>query len=233
MGVRLDGLLPGELDEEQTEVYRAITGGARASGPRAFPLTDQEGRLRGPFNAMLLSPPVGLAAQALGAAVRYSSSLSDRVREMAILAVAAHWGSAFEREAHEAVGRTSAGLAEPEMAALRAGRMPELTEPAERAALRATRALLRHGTVNDDEYADAVAATGERGVFELTTLVGYYSMLALQLRVFVGEGSTSGWDASRSQPLGNCLTVHGDPSILNSSSHNESSFHSSKESRES
>ncbi|WP_181801201.1 carboxymuconolactone decarboxylase family protein [Streptomyces shenzhenensis] len=194
MGVRLAGLLPGELDEEQAEVYRAITGGARAAGPQAFPLTDQEGRLRGPFNAMLLSPPVGLAAQALGAAVRYGSALSDRVREMAILAVAAHWDSTFEREAHEAVGRTTGGLTESEMAALRVGRMPELTEPAERAALRATTALLRHGTLNDDEYADAVTTSGERGVFELTTLVGYYSMLALQLRVFLGEGGASASD---------------------------------------
>ncbi|WP_033328215.1 carboxymuconolactone decarboxylase family protein [Streptomyces yerevanensis] len=200
MGVRLGGLLPGELDEEQAEVYRAVTGGARALGPQAFPLTDQEGRLRGPFNAMLLSPPVGLATQALGTAVRYSSSLSDRVREMAILAVAAHWDSAFEREAHEAVGRTSGGLTESEMAALRAGRVPELAEPAERTALRATTALLRHGTLNDDEYADAVAAVGERGVFELTTLVGYYSMLALQLRVFLGEGSASSPDDRGPQP---------------------------------
>jgi 4-carboxymuconolactone decarboxylase len=201
MGVRLGGLLPADLDEEQAEVYRAITGGARASGPRAFPLTDEEGRLRGPFNAMLLSPPVGFAAQALGAAVRYNSSLNARVREMAILAVAAHWDSAFERQAHEAVGRTSAGLAESEMTALRTGRMPELTEPAERAALRATKALLRHGTLSDDEYADAVAAIGERGVFELTTLVGYYSMLALQLRVFLGEGSAPGSGDREPQPL--------------------------------
>jgi 4-carboxymuconolactone decarboxylase len=202
MGVRLEGLPPGELDEEQAEVYRAITGGARASRPQAFPLTDQEGRLRGPFNAMLLSPPVGLATQALGAAVRYDSSLSDRVREMAILAVAAHFDSAFEREAHEAVGRTSAGLDESEMAALRAGGMPELAQPAERSALRATRALLRHGTLNDDEYAEAVAAIRERGVFELTTLVGYYSMLALQLRVFLGEGNASGSDDRRASATG-------------------------------
>jgi 4-carboxymuconolactone decarboxylase len=150
---------------------------------------------------MLLSPPVGFATQALGAAVRYHSSLSARVREMAILAVAAHWDSAFEREAHEAVGRTSAGLAESEMTALHAGRMPELTDAAERAVLRATKALLRHGTLSDDEYADAVDATGERGVFELTTLVGYYSMLALQLRVFLGEGSASGSDDREPQPL--------------------------------
>ncbi|MFD5541506.1 carboxymuconolactone decarboxylase family protein [Streptomyces sp. NPDC127079] len=187
MGARLTGLLPGQLDEEQTELYRAIAGGPRAAGPQVFALTDTEGRLRGPFNAMLLSPTVGLALQAVGVAVRYGCVLGDRARELAILAVAAHWNSAFEREAHEAVGR-AAGLTEPEMAALRTGTVPELADPGERAVLGTTRSLLRRGALSDEEYAATVSAVGERGLFELTTLVGYYATLALQLRVFAGEG---------------------------------------------
>lgn len=187
MNARLEGLPPDDLDPEQHAVYRAITGGPRATGPQVFPLTDENGTLRGPFNAMLLSPPVGQAVQALGAAVRYGSVLSDRARELAILAVAAHWNSAFERESHEAVGR-AAGLTEPELAALRDGTPPPLHDPGERAVLRATSALLSRGTLSDDEYADAESAVGERGLFELTTLVGYYGTLALQLRVFTGEG---------------------------------------------
>ncbi|NEA98699.1 carboxymuconolactone decarboxylase family protein [Streptomyces sp. SID13726] len=186
MESRLAAIPPEDLDGEQRKVYQAITGGPRAAGPRAFSLTDEDGRLRGPFNAMLLSPPVGHALQELGAAVRYGSVLGERARELAILAVAAHWNSAFEREAHEAVGR-AAGLTEPEMAALRIGAVPELPDPVEKAVLRATRALLRHATLTDEEYADAVAAMGERALFELTTLVGYYATLALQLRVFTGE----------------------------------------------
>ncbi|WP_329271969.1 carboxymuconolactone decarboxylase family protein [Streptomyces pseudovenezuelae] len=189
MTARLAGLLPGELDEQQSEVYRAVTGGPRAAGPQAFPLTDADGRLRGPFNAMLLSPPVGMAVQAVGAAVRYESVLSDRVREMAVLVVAAYWGSAFEWQAHEAVGRTR-GLTEPELDALRAGGLPDLPDPAERAALHATATLTRSGALSDGAYEETVAAWGERGLFELTTLVGYYALLALQLRVFSGEGPT-------------------------------------------
>ena len=186
MSARLAGLLPGELTEEQAEVYRAIAGGPRAAGPQAFALTDEKGRLRGPFNAMLLSPPVGLAVQAVGAAVRYGSVLSGRARELAILVVAVHWGSAFEREAHEAVGR-AIGLTEAEIETLRAGEVPAPADPAEQAVLRATASLVQGG-LDDADYAAAVAAVGERGVFELTTLVGYYAMLALQLRVFAGEG---------------------------------------------
>ncbi|MDH6513955.1 4-carboxymuconolactone decarboxylase [Streptomyces sp. SAI-135] len=187
MPARIAGRLPGELDEQQAEVYRAITGGARATGPQAFPLTDEVGRLRDPFNAMLLSPPVGMAVQEMGAAVRYASLLTDRVREMATLVVAAHWNSTFEREAHEAVGRTC-GLTDSELEALRAGELPALSDPAERAALRATLSLARTGLLDDREYYHAVAEWGERGLFELTALVGYYALLALQLRVFAGEG---------------------------------------------
>jgi 4-carboxymuconolactone decarboxylase len=184
MSARLSGLRPGELDDEQAGVYDAITGGPRAAG--AFPLADEEGRLRGPFNAMLLSPPVGLALQAVGAAVRYHTILTDRVREMAILVVAVHWGSTFEREAHEVIGR-GCGLTEAELSELLAGGLPALDDPGERAAVRATAALTAAGTLTDEEYRDAVAALGERGLFELTTLVGYYATLALQLRVFQGE----------------------------------------------
>ncbi|MED7923916.1 carboxymuconolactone decarboxylase family protein [Nonomuraea sp. LP-02] len=185
-GRRLAGLRPDELDEEQRQVYQAIAGGPRSRGPQLFALADEEGRLRGPFNAMLLSPPVGGALQAVGAAVRYGSVLPARARELAILAVAASWDSAFEREAHEAVGR-ACGLTEDELATLREGGLPEPDDPAERAALRAVAALTARGRLDDEEYAGAVAALGERGLFELITLVGYYGTLALHLRVFAGE----------------------------------------------
>ncbi|MFF5497824.1 carboxymuconolactone decarboxylase family protein [Streptomyces aquilus] len=187
MTARLAGLRPGELDGQQEVVYRAITGGRRSAGPQSFALTDEDGSLRGPFNAMLLSPPVGHAVQAVGSAVRYDSVLTDRVREMAILSVAAHWDSTFEREAHEAVGRVC-GLSDEEMAALSAGCVPKLTDPSEHLALEITHALILAGELTDDEYDDAVRTLGPRGLFELTTLVGYYSLLALQLRVFAGEG---------------------------------------------
>jgi len=189
MSARLPRLRPGDLNEDQADVYRAIAGGPRAAGP--FPLTDADGCLRGPFNAMLLSPPVGLALQSIGAAVRYRSLLSDRVREMAILVVASHWGSDFEREAHEAVGR-ACGLTEAELTALRRGSLPDLTDPGERVAVRTAAALTRDGSLTDEAYDEAVKALGARGLFELTTLAGYYATLALQLRIFGGERKDTG-----------------------------------------
>ena len=43
---------------------------------------------------------------------------------------------------------------------------------------------LLDGDLDDELWDEASAALGADGVFELTVLVGYYSTLALQLRVF-------------------------------------------------
>jgi 4-carboxymuconolactone decarboxylase len=180
---RLAKLAPKTLNEDQRQLYAAITGGPRGSGPQSFPLVDGKGGLEGPFNAMLLQPTLGAALQALGAAIRYSGTLPPRTRELAILIVAAKWGSEFEQYAHEAAGRF-AGLSEAELAPVRAGLEPDLADPDERAAVRAARALVQTGDLDDAEYAEALSQLGEAGLFELTTLIGYYATLALQLRVF-------------------------------------------------
>jgi 4-carboxymuconolactone decarboxylase len=181
-GARIGKLEPSALDAEQRSLYDAIAGGRRAQGPQLFRLADAEGRLEGPFNAFLLQPRLGSALQALGASVRYDTGLDDRCREIAILVVAAHWRSDFERYAHEAVGR-AAGLGDAELAALREGRHGELAGSGSVVA-RTAAALVARGDLDDAEYAEAVGHLGPSGLFELLTLVGYYATLALQLRVF-------------------------------------------------
>ncbi|MFL6118333.1 carboxymuconolactone decarboxylase family protein [Actinophytocola sp.] len=183
MTPRLQPLRPSELTPEQAEVYERIVGGPRGGGPRLFDLTDAEGRLNGPFNAMLLAPALGDALQELGARVRYRTSLPDRIREMAILAVATRWRSDFERYAHEAIGR-AAGLTEDEIRALREESAPRPEDPHEAAALDLVRSLLVGGDLDDDAWSAARAELSEVEVFELTTLVGYYVSLALLMRVF-------------------------------------------------
>lgn len=181
--IRLPLLDPRDLDPEQRALYAEITGGPRAEGPQLFALTDAEGRLNGPFNAMLFNPGVGRALQALGSAIRYGTGLTPRTREIAILVVAAAWDSEFERYAHEPVGR-AAGLSETEVRALRDVADPGLTDPVEHAAWSVARALSERHSLGGAWYAAARDALGERALFELSTLVGYYATLALQLRLF-------------------------------------------------
>jgi 4-carboxymuconolactone decarboxylase len=173
---------PGAMRAHQRALYDRIVSGPRASGPQLFELVDEEGVLSGPFNAFLLNPELGEALQRVGATLRYRSTLSPRLREMAILAVAAAWESEFEWYAHERVGR-SVGITDAELAALREGLVPAVTDPVERLGLAVTKALLA-GDIDDDLYALARSELGEERVFELTSVVGYYATLALQLRVF-------------------------------------------------
>jgi len=65
----------------------------------------KRGELRGPFNAYLYSPVIGEAAQRLGEAVRFESSIPPKLRELAILTVAAKWKAQYEWWAHESIGR--------------------------------------------------------------------------------------------------------------------------------
>jgi 4-carboxymuconolactone decarboxylase len=179
---RLQGLPPSSLTPAQLAVYTSIASGPRAAGS-AFPLVDAEGALVGPFNAMLLQPALGDALQALGAAVRYATSLTGRAREIAILVVARVQDSGFERYAHEAAG-SRAGLSPAELAALASGDISIFADPVERSVAETVTALASRGDLTDEEFAAARDGLGTALLFELTTLVGYYGTLALQLRVF-------------------------------------------------
>lgn len=179
---RLHQFHPDDLDESQRQLYTAIVGGPRAN-TTAFPLTDSEGRLAGPFNAMLLNPELGRALQELGTAIRYRGKLSARSRELAILVVAAHWQSQFELDAHTRIG-AAAGLTDDELGALRVGDPLRLPDAEEDAVLTATRTLMHSGDLSPAQYAAAVSTLGPDKLFEISTLVGYYSLLALQMRIF-------------------------------------------------
>ena len=176
---RLTMLTPDRMNEKQLELYGQLT---RNENPDVR-LTNSDGSLVGPFNLMVHEPRLGGALQRLGGIILYRGSLSARAREIAILCVAAHQQSAFERSAHEAIGR-SAGLTDAEMVAI-ADRAPlSLPDPIEACVLRVSRALLEQGDLDDAAYADAVSVLGEAGLIELSTVIGYYSLVALQLRLF-------------------------------------------------
>ncbi len=181
--MRLPVLSSEEMTAEQVGLYREILGGPRGQGPRAVQLSSGAGGLAGPFNAMLFAPAVGHALQELGVAIRFRTHLSPRIRELAILVVAQAWDSGYERVSHEPIGR-EAGLTDPEIEALRAGDDPKFADDTEQVAYSVTRALTGPADLDDEEYAAALGALGEEGLVELSTLVGYYATLALQLRIF-------------------------------------------------
>lgn len=173
---------PASLSPDQRALYDELCSGPRAGAGRPRGPVDDEGRLAGPFNAMLYVPTIGGPLQRLGAALRYTGDLDDVVRELVILRVAGHHASAYERQAHRQVARRL-GVAETLLAAVDRG-VPSDVSATAAAALGLAQRILDRDLPDDAEYARLHAVLGEAGVFEVNALVGYYSLLATQLALF-------------------------------------------------
>jgi 4-carboxymuconolactone decarboxylase len=180
---RLDLIAPADLDDDQRALYEAITGGPRASQAATVPVTDESGRLVGPFAVMLLTPDVGDAMQQVGARIRFSAGLSPRQRELGILTVAGELRSDFERRAHEPAAR-KLGLTQDQVDAVLAGRVPDDLPDEEALVCTLAQVMTRTHDLADGAYAVGLEVLGRERLAELTWLVGYYGALALSLAVF-------------------------------------------------
>jgi 4-carboxymuconolactone decarboxylase len=183
MTARVPQLEFSDMTAQQREFYDKYASGVRAGPGTTFPLVDSEGHLMGPPAVWVLSQPLGLALERFGYAIRYELTLPRRAQEMAILMVARHRRSEFERFAHAQAG-LRAGLTEDDLAALAAGTEPTLRTVEERVVYEATRRILDSGTLSSAEYEEYAAVLPVPQLFELVTLIGYYLMLATQLSVF-------------------------------------------------
>jgi len=175
--MRLALLRPEGLTPQQRVLYDAIVA---SRGPG---IVAGDGSLRGPFNAMLHHPLLGAPLQETGAVLRYRGLLPPAARELAILTVAAAFGAEFEWHAHSLL---AAGLGVPPepIEAIRRGELPVLADDVEQAVVEVTRAVLARSELEEESYVRAARLIGEPGLVELTTLVGYYGTLAMQMRLF-------------------------------------------------
>lgn len=158
---------PESMSPEQRAVYDRIV-----SGPR--------GRIQGPLRAALHNPELADKWQALGALLRYGTTLPPRLTEIAILVTGRACNSPFEWYAHRAEAE-KADIPQTVIEALLGESEPPGLSPDEAAIYRYAVELNRHNSVSDKTYAAALTLFGERAVVELTALVGYYTMVAMTL----------------------------------------------------
>ena len=180
---RLSALLQDRLDDEQRAVLEAIVGGKRGSGASLGGYLDARGALRGPFNAMVHRPDLGMVLQRLGEMLRFEGRLTGAQREIGILIVAAHWRARYEWWAHARIAREE-GVPEPVIEALARGETPALDDAADRAVHAFARELVGERTVSDATYDATVAVLGEAIVVEVVVLLGYYTCVSMLLNAF-------------------------------------------------
>ena len=181
---RLAALTHDDLDDDQRALWEHLTTGPRANPDRPHGgLAGEDGALIGPFNALLYSPKIGDLAQELGGALRFGTSLPRDLQEIAILAVGGHWRANFEFWAHARMAVQN-GVPQAAVDAIHNGRRPEFDDPRQETAYAFADELIQHRRVRQSTYDALEDLIGERGIFELTTTMGYYSMVSMSLDVF-------------------------------------------------
>ena len=145
-------------------------------------LAGERGGMNGPFNVTLRSPEMGDLAQQLGARLRFHSSLPNRLNEMAILMTARFWNAQYEWSAHKKNALT-AGLNSSVIDAISDGKRPGSMQPDEEAVYNFADELLRTREVSDRVFNAAVDKFGERGVVDLTGVMGYYCFVSMMLNI--------------------------------------------------
>lgn len=169
-----------QLTKEQQALTEAIKSGPRAK--LASSGASKPGPLGGPFNVWLRSPGIGNLVQQLGEEIRFRSSIAGKLNELAILVTARHWTSQYEWFAHHKLA-LEGGL-NPKIAEdIAQGRRPAGMDADETLVYEFSVALHESQGVSDELYAKAVARFGERGVVDIISVNGFYSLVSMCLNV--------------------------------------------------
>lgn len=158
---------PDTMSPEQRAVHDRVV-----SGPR--------GRIEGPLRAALYNAELADRWQALGAQLRYNTSLPPRLSEIAILATGRVCQSPFEWYAHRRESE-KIGIEQDILDAMLAQTDVPFRSADETLVYNYARELATFRSVSDATYAATLAHFGALTVVELTALVGYYTMVAMTL----------------------------------------------------
>lgn len=162
--------IASELSGEQQRVFHAI------AAPRG-------GVVPAPFHILLESPELASLTQALGAFCRYRTQLGPKLSELLVLITAAHWQAVYEFSVHAPEAR-KAGIPEAVIAAIRDNKTPQFEDAASQTVYEFATEFYRTRDVPDALFERAVAQFGRPRVVELAGVLGYYSGLAILLRIF-------------------------------------------------
>lgn len=167
--MRLRKLGDDELSPRQRELAGRIAG--------------RRGKVRGPFQVWLHSPELCDKVEALGAFVRFESSLELRLRELNLLIAARHFDAQYSWNAHVDTA-VEAGVSRQALEALAQRRAPAFDRRDEQVMYAFCSELLERHFVADETFAEAHELFGDQGVVDIVGTLGNFSMLAMCLNAF-------------------------------------------------
>ena len=135
------------------------------------------GAVQGPFTMFLHSHEVAGRVADLGAYVRFEGSLDMRVRVLAAMVAAREFEAMYVWGAQTG-GARRLGVAEETIAAIRDNHSRGVP-PEDAQIIEFTRALLRRHRVDEASFKAMQTRFGNDELVQLTTAIGYYSLLAM------------------------------------------------------
>ncbi len=161
---------PEAMTQPQLRVYQQAVAGLRGYAPA-------------PLIAWLNSPELASHAQRLGEFVRYQTTLSPRLSELAILLTGRYWTAQYEWSAHKPEA-LKAGLSPHVIEDIAHHRAPEFENADEKAVYDFVCCLLERRAVTDDIYQHTADTLGTRGMVELVGILGYYALISMTICAF-------------------------------------------------
>ena len=135
------------------------------------------GAVQGPFTMFLHSPEVAGRVADLGAYVRFEGSLDMRVRVLAAMVAAREFEAMYVWGAQTG-GARRLGVPEATITAIRENHSRGVP-PEDAQIIEFTRALLRRHRVDEASFKAMQTRFGNDELVQLTTAIGYYSLLAM------------------------------------------------------
>ena len=144
-------------------------------------IVQSRGALQGPFTMFLHCPELGGRLAHLGAFVRFEGSLDMRVRVLAAMTAAREFEAMYVWGAQTGGARRQ-GVPEATITAIRENHSRGVP-PEDAQIIDFTRQLLRQHRVDDALFKAMQARFGNDELVQLTTAIGYYSLLAMTVNV--------------------------------------------------
>ncbi len=174
---------PSTMDEAMKTEYESLVRFRKGAPPSGY--------WGGPYDPWFRSPELCHQMRVFGLWFWEKTSVDRGIVEFAISVAAYFWQSNVEWSHADTAVRH--GIPQAVLDDVQQGRRPESDRRDITTVYDLSMALLSGKSLSDELYGRALAEFGERGITELSGLLGFYTMVAFHLRAFDVEPDESGF----------------------------------------
>jgi 4-carboxymuconolactone decarboxylase len=152
------------------------------------------GLVPGPHRIWLANPELSRTIVPTGAYFQTGSTLTKAEIEIATNVINGRWRAAYAAYEHEIIGVEQGGLAPEQAAALIAGLPTSFDDPRRQLVYELATTLAAARLVPQDLFRRARDLLGEKGIVDVTALMGWFTTVSLTLVAFDVPANATGLD---------------------------------------